>query len=619
IGSTPRHRADDRGTDSDANCEFDSDTNFICSGPSGATAQFGKGADSVTVGDGTSTFAPAITMSGTGVFTFVTSGGTDITFKVGANEMYKFLDGSANPGLVIDPTNKLIAGDITSGGDLTLSSTTHATKDDIFLGSAGNSVYDEANDRLGLGIATPQSLAHLLQTGDAADDSILANWGLIIGNVLNTTGLEVGIGFRVSSGQFDTVIPGAAITHERTGLNSRGSLHFKTSSDGASLTTRMTLDKDGNLGLGQTVPAAKLHIEEEGTAKANLDIMQIVNPVNAADMDGTRTSILWRLARVTDTLLDAGRIGFEAADDWTATASTQDADFVVECRSQGVMTEHIRFTPDAFGGVLNIFGRIDSRRADGVSNPFRIFAYNDDAGLPPVFSCRKARNTFASPAAVQNGDLIGGFDCRGYDGSSHQQRASLYAICDGTVIDASNTVPMSLNFRTGTTTSTTDRLTIDSSGDVTLDTANVRLNFGGTDVYIEDISGALAFGAINDQRMKLSTGILSLVAGANNHGSLRWDSNFVSIYQGSGNQAIRVSSTTVSMLGGVKIGSAHGAAATSADLELSSTVGAFLNARMTTTQRNALTAANGMQIYNSTTNAFNFYENGAWVTGSGLA
>lgn len=53
-------------------------------------------------------------------------------------------------------------------------------------------------------------------------------------------------------------------------------------------------------------------------------------------------------------------------------------------------------------------------------------------------------------------------------------------------------------------------------------------------------------------------------------------------------------------------------------LDLSSTTGALLLTRMTTTERNALTAVNGMIIYNSTTNAFNFYENGAWVTGSGL-
>jgi hypothetical protein len=49
-------------------------------------------------------------------------------------------------------------------------------------------------------------------------------------------------------------------------------------------------------------------------------------------------------------------------------------------------------------------------------------------------------------------------------------------------------------------------------------------------------------------------------------------------------------------------------------LDVSSTTGALIVPRMTTTQRNALTAVNGMIIYNTTTNQFNFYENGAWVT-----
>jgi len=49
-------------------------------------------------------------------------------------------------------------------------------------------------------------------------------------------------------------------------------------------------------------------------------------------------------------------------------------------------------------------------------------------------------------------------------------------------------------------------------------------------------------------------------------------------------------------------------------LDINSTSGALIVPRMTTTQRNALTAVNGMIIYNTTTNQFNFYENGAWVT-----
>ena len=49
-------------------------------------------------------------------------------------------------------------------------------------------------------------------------------------------------------------------------------------------------------------------------------------------------------------------------------------------------------------------------------------------------------------------------------------------------------------------------------------------------------------------------------------------------------------------------------------LDVSSTTGGFIVPRMTTTQRNALTAVNGMIIYNASTNQFNFYENGSWVT-----
>ncbi|MFQ5628063.1 MAG: hypothetical protein ACE5I1_04815 [bacterium] len=53
--------------------------------------------------------------------------------------------------------------------------------------------------------------------------------------------------------------------------------------------------------------------------------------------------------------------------------------------------------------------------------------------------------------------------------------------------------------------------------------------------------------------------------------------------------------------------------ATSGILDITSTTGALIVSRMTTTQRDAMTAVNGMIIYNTTTNAFNFYENGVWV------
>ena len=69
----------------------------------------------------------------------------------------------------------------------------------------------------------------------------------------------------------------------------------------------------------------------------------------------------------------------------------------------------------------------------------------------------------------------------------------------------------------------------------------------------------------------------------------------------------------VSNAGTDNIGIGTATPATSAKLEISSTVGAVLLPRMTTTQRDALTAVNGMLIYNSSNNVLEAYENGSWV------
>ena len=53
--------------------------------------------------------------------------------------------------------------------------------------------------------------------------------------------------------------------------------------------------------------------------------------------------------------------------------------------------------------------------------------------------------------------------------------------------------------------------------------------------------------------------------------------------------------------------------AASAKLDISSTTGALLIPRMTTTQRDALTAVDGMLIYNTTNLVIEGRENGVWV------
>lgn len=78
----------------------------------------------------------------------------------------------------------VLQGGTGSGGNLTLKSTTNATKGKIFLGNASTSAYDEVNDRLGVGTGTPLVKLHGQQAStptnvtlrlDVAGDAV-ARW-----------------------------------------------------------------------------------------------------------------------------------------------------------------------------------------------------------------------------------------------------------------------------------------------------------------------------------------------------------------------------------------------------------------------------------------------------------
>ena len=64
---------------------------------------------------------------------------------------------------------------------------------------------------------------------------------------------------------------------------------------------------------------------------------------------------------------------------------------------------------------------------------------------------------------------------------------------------------------------------------------------------------------------------------------------------------------------GGRVGIGTASPATSAALEIAGTTGALLVPRLTTTERNALTAVNGMIIYNTTDNQMQGRINGSWA------
>lgn len=58
---------------------------------------------------------------------------------------------------------QMLIGGTASGNDLTLKSTSHATKGKIIFGAAGNAAYDEVNNRIGIGTASPSEILELAQ------------------------------------------------------------------------------------------------------------------------------------------------------------------------------------------------------------------------------------------------------------------------------------------------------------------------------------------------------------------------------------------------------------------------------------------------------------------------
>lgn len=76
---------------------------------------------------------------------------------------------------------QVLNGGTANGNNLTLVSTAGATKGKVILGSAGTSAYDEVNDRLGIGTATPDTRLHAFK-GSAGNVAAVANASLCAEN-----------------------------------------------------------------------------------------------------------------------------------------------------------------------------------------------------------------------------------------------------------------------------------------------------------------------------------------------------------------------------------------------------------------------------------------------------
>ena len=120
-------------------------------------------------------------------------------------------------------------------------------------------------------------------------------------------------------------------------------------------------------------------------------MLRISNTGNAADMDGTETSILFNqyyYDAATPAKVDSGQITVGTINDWTSVVGTQDSYMSFKIVLDGAMTERIRISSVGIGfnGVTPIARQAHIVDADGtladITTKFNtLLSYLENYGL----------------------------------------------------------------------------------------------------------------------------------------------------------------------------------------------------------------------------------------------
>jgi len=113
-----------------------------------------------------------------------------------------------------------------------------------------------------------------------------------------------------------------------------------------------------------------------------------------------------------------------------------------------------------FGSITSTGNYIQTK--DGTSLVNQYITYG--TGVQNYLRYFRYRGSVASPAAVVNGDMVTSLAGYGYDGTTALWRCGIDFVVNGTVDDATDAVPMDIDFRTGTTANPTVRFSIKSNG-----------------------------------------------------------------------------------------------------------------------------------------------------------
>ena len=224
---------------------------------------------------------------------------------------------------------------------------------------------------------------------------------------------------------------------------------------------RLRINSSGNIGIGTTSPAHKLHIT---VGSANAIPLKLQRTYNNNCVVHYKNSSLNMYAGLAGEGLGWG-VG--TAPDLGDTAGNK-----LMITSSGDVGINGVIAPEA---DLHVHGNMLVEDTIGNNLTVRSTVNN---GNDPNIIFQKARGG-GTPAIVQNGDDIGNFQWRGYDGDSYETGASILCEVNGTPADGDMPMRMTLRTRSVGAASEQGRLRLDAAGDVSVMTGNLVISTAG--------------------------------------------------------------------------------------------------------------------------------------------
>jgi hypothetical protein len=260
-----------------------------------------------------------------------------------------------------------------------------------------------------------------------------------------------------------------------------GRLEFYTTPDGSTtLTTRLIIDSSGNVGIGTTADR-RLHAEvDDATTNAVTYAARLTHTTSGTPAANIGAGLEFEVETSASNNEIGATIEAVATD---VTGAAEDVSLLFKTMGNGAAAaERARFTGDGefvvgYAGLpVTIDG--DTSRfqllTDSSAHTFSAGRYTAD-NSPAKFAFLKSRNaTIGSHTVLQAEDEIARINFYGSDGSAYRRAAQIHVKVDGT--PGASDMPGRIVFSTtpdGSATPT-DRLTIDSSGNVGIGTTADR-------------------------------------------------------------------------------------------------------------------------------------------------